>query len=441
MVTKDETPGSAHIADQATSTKRRDTVDIFCRVVDNYGDAGVCWRLARQMAFEHGLKVRIIIDQVDVLASLVPKLGKALNRVSSKRSRVRRSRSPAPALGYLVDGVRVFEWKTRKSPEPALVGPARLLKPAQWVIAAFACELPESYRQSMLKTHHSAARASGLKGQTSDRLWINLEYLSAEPWVESHHLLPSLKSSGLTEHFFFPGFTARTGGLLRERALLAKRDAFLQDRTAQEKLAAELGIADLFDRPRSATLVIFVFSYPEAPFDSLVQAASKALELKPRAQGLKSFERIWFVRPKNSPGELLQNSHPQGIEIRTIPRLPQERFDEILWLSDANFVRGEDSFVRAIWAGKPMIWNIYPQAEQAHLPKLEAFLAMRPAEDRALSLAWNQLNGGAFVLSEAFATWLAALATLETQGRAFAAELARQDDLCRQILRVGKPLA
>ena len=36
--------------------------DVFCRVVDNYGDAAVCWRLARQLADEHGARVRLWID-------------------------------------------------------------------------------------------------------------------------------------------------------------------------------------------------------------------------------------------------------------------------------------------------------------------------------------------------------------------------------------------
>jgi len=37
-------------------------------------------------------------------------------------------------------------------------------------------------------------------------------------------------------------------------------------------------------------------------------------------------------------------------------------------------VRGEDSFVRAQWAARPFAWHIYPQQDDAHLPKLDAFL-------------------------------------------------------------------
>ena len=424
---------------QRPLTKRK-TVDIFCRVVDNYGDAGICWRLARQMAFEHGLKVRLIIDQLDVLASLVPRLAKALHRTTSKRARVRSSRSPAPAFGYLVDGVRVFEWNTRKSPSRSLIGPARLLKPASLVIAAFACDLPESYRSLM-------------EGAAKTSVWMNHEYLSGETWVETHHLLPSPKPSGLIEHFFFPGFNERTGGLIRERALLAKRDAFLQDRQAQEKLAAELGISALFDRPRETTLLIFVFSYPQAPLQGLVQGASLALRndlVESRAKfqrsdpnesqplPLRNIERIWFLCPDNVGHLTTPGASPAGVEVKTIPRLPQERFDEILWLSDANFVRGEDSFVRAIWAGKPMIWNIYPQQDKAHQLKLEAFLARRPAEERGLSLAWNQLDDTPDRLPDIFRRWLEARFELAIQSRNFAAELTQQDDLCLQVLRAGK---
>ena len=46
----------------------------------------------------------------------------------------------------------------------------------------------------------------------------------------------------------------------------------------------------------------------------------------------------------------------------------------MLWACDFNFVRGEDSLVRAIWAGKPFVWQIYPQDDNAHYAKLEAFL-------------------------------------------------------------------
>jgi hypothetical protein len=70
-----------------------------------------------------------------------------------------------------------------------------------------------------------------------------------------------------------------------------------------------------------------------------------------------------------------------------LPFLPQVRYDELLWACDLNFVRGEDSFVRAQWAAKPFVWQIYPQAEDAHRVKLDAFLARHPAGAAAPVLA------------------------------------------------------
>lgn len=90
------------------------------------------------------------------------------------------------------------------------------IAPADAVIEAFACEIPADYVRNMAQAEVKPH-------------WVNLEYLSAELWVEGSHLLPSPQSGGLTKRFFFPGFTEKTGGLLRERDLLAVRDRFVAE--------------------------------------------------------------------------------------------------------------------------------------------------------------------------------------------------------------------
>ena len=77
-----------------------------------------------------------------------------------------------------------------------------------------------------------------------------------------------------------------------------------------------------------------------------------------------------------------------------MPALDQRDFDHLLWASDCNLVRGEDSLVRAIWAGKPFVWQIYPQDDDAHHAKLEAFLdmAQAPASLRQFHRVWNGLE-------------------------------------------------
>ena len=150
--------------------------DIFCRVVDNFGDAGVCWRLARQLAREHGLAVTLWIDDVASLARIVPALDADLDDQPASGVRVRRLTDPLPA------GV----------------------EPADVVIDGFGGGLPDGYVAAMVEARRPP-------------VWVVLEYLSAEPWIDASHALPSPHPQlPLTRWFWFPGFTPKTGGLLRE---------------------------------------------------------------------------------------------------------------------------------------------------------------------------------------------------------------------------------
>ncbi|MFZ9406358.1 MAG: elongation factor P maturation arginine rhamnosyltransferase EarP, partial [Burkholderiaceae bacterium] len=165
-------PGGPDSIGEATGAAWR--VDLFCRVIDNLGDAAVCWRLARQLSEEHGCTVRLWIDQPEVLARLVPG-ARAARRMQ---------------------GVRIEAWR----PQTAALAQARNKDVADVVIAGFGCDLPAGYRSAMRHTRS---------------VWINLEYFSAEAWTLGSHGLPSPKSDGLTEHFFIPGPGPATGGLLR----------------------------------------------------------------------------------------------------------------------------------------------------------------------------------------------------------------------------------
>ena len=81
-----------------------------------------------------------------------------------------------------------------------------------------------------------------------------------------------------------------------------------------------------------------------------------------------------------------------NLTVRTIPFLAQDDYDRLLWSCDVNFVRGEDSWVRAQWAGRPFIWHIYPQDENLHHVKLRAFLQTYAGNLDSLikfSLRWN----------------------------------------------------
>jgi uncharacterized repeat protein (TIGR03837 family) len=339
--------------------------DIFCAVVDNYGDAAVCWRLAGQLATEHGWRVRLWIDNLTPLRRIAP--------------------------DYATGPVEVFLWpKPWQGSQPGEDA-------ADVVIEAFACEPPPSYIETM------AVRAC-------PPVWLNLEYLSAEAWVAGSHGLPSPHPRlPLVKHFFFPGFDASTGGLLRERDYGDRRKAF--DEAA---FRAEFALP-----PRLAgELTISLFSYPNPALPGLIDAwAAWATPQRP----------VRVLRPGCSETAQTIGS----LSLHPLPFLPQQRYDELLWTCDLNFVRGEDSFVRAQWAVKPFVWHIYPQAEDTHLVKLEAFLARHPA-GATLRPFWQAWNGMGNPDWQAFA---AGLPGLEAPLQQWAKTLTERPDLASRLVQ------
>jgi uncharacterized repeat protein (TIGR03837 family) len=349
--------------------------DLFCRVIDNYGDAGVCWRLARQLA-ALGHPVRLWIDRFTALSRLLPALDP---RGGAQR----------------IQGVDVLPWDAAGQAVPPAGGVA---------IEAFACTLPPAYAQALAR---------------QDCLWLNLEYLSAEDWVEGCHGLPSPQTGGVKKYFYFPGFTAATGGLLREPDLLGRRDqARARDRRARLRALTGMAWDELPDEARC----VLLFSYPDAPFTGLRQA----LAHDPRP--------TWLLVPGDIPAAL----HDDGsLRVRRIPFVPQDAFDDLLWCCDLNFVRGEDSLVRALWAGVPMAWHIYRQDDAAHLAKLEAWMARArwPAEVQALQRAWNGHDDDAMAHALAAALREDSWRAWQTRARTWVGELADQPDLVTGLVR------
>jgi uncharacterized repeat protein (TIGR03837 family) len=256
--------------------------------------------------------------------------------------------------------------------------------------------------------------------------WINLEYLSAEDWVEGSHALPSPhpRFAPLTKHYFFPGFTPRTGGLLRERDLLVRRDAFQRDAGTQ----AEFWRALTGHAPPEQALKVSLFGYAGAPFSSLLDALA-------RHSG-----PVWCVVPEGIASMALEQwlgGHKQGergsARAFSVAFLQQDRYDELLWACDVNFVRGEDSFVRAQWAARPFVWQAYPQDDGAHWVKIAAFLARYTAGlDRAHAAAvtglWEAWNHG-HPMALPWAAFAARRAVLAAESIRWAGRLASRREL------------
>ena len=360
--------------------------DIFCNVIDNYGDIGVCWRLARQLANEHGLDVRLWVDDLASLHSLCPEADAQLSQQHCR-------------------GVEVRHWAALFTE----------VTPANLVIEAFACELPERY-------------VAAMAAQEIKPVWINLEYLSAEDWVAGCHKLPSPHPNlPLIKYFFFPGFTPQTGGLLLERDLLARRDAFQGDGAQQQAFWQSLGMK----MPSRETLKVSLFGYENTAlhglFDAWANSVQPVLCFVPEGRILPQVGQ-YFGDDAPRAG----SSYERGrLRVRVLPFVEQERYDELLWTCDVNFVRGEDSCVRAQWAGRPFVWQIYPQHDAVHWQKLQAFLKLYQAPlgtaaSQAMQDLWRAWNGvgGA---GNAWPAFAAARDELERHAQDWAQQLAKNN--------------
>ncbi|NWE11565.1 elongation factor P maturation arginine rhamnosyltransferase EarP [Pseudomonas yamanorum] len=324
--------------------------DIFCSVVDNYGDIGVTWRLARQLVAEQGCAVRLWVDDLRAFERMCPEIDVQVHQ-------------------QWQEGVDVRHWPRDWPATDA----------ADVVIAAFACQLPPDYMEAMAARERTP-------------LWMNLDYLSAEDWVVGCHGLPSVKFKGVQKYFFFPGFRLGTGGLLREAGLLEQRDAFQQDAAARQQFLQALGVF-----PTSGARIMSLFAYENAGLaswlDVLAADGRTTHLLVPEGRILGDVQR-WLGVASLNVGEVHQRD---ALTVQVLPFVRQEQYDRLLWCCDFNAVRGEDSFVRAQWAGRPLLWHIYRQDEDIHLDKLDAFLelyteGLSPAAKVALVTLWQAWN-------------------------------------------------
>ena len=355
---------------------------IFCTVIDNYGDIGVCWRLAVQLA-QRGQRVRLWVDDVRPLQWLAPQ-------------------------GHT--GVQVQTWR---KPLSAADLPNEA---ADVLIEAFGCTLDDAVQAQWAQQQRMGAR----------RLWLNLEYLCAQDFAARNHLLASPvmhgPAKGCVKRFFYPVFTADTGGLLRETDLLPHQAAF--DRAAWLQTHGATA--------QRTTLSLFCYEPPALPalLTQLAQAdeATHLLVTPGRAQDAVAAALPAPLAPSWATTGQVQHG---ACTLRCLPWLPQTDFDHLLWASQCNFVRGEDSLTRALWAGQPFIWHIYPQDDAAHHAKLEAFLDWlnAPPDLRAFHRIWNGIDTAPLPPLR-WRAW-------QTCFTAARQRLLQQDDLLTQLLALA----
>ncbi len=366
--------------------------DIFCTVIDNYGDIGICWRVARQLAHEHGQMVRLWVDDLASFGMICPAIDPTKD-----------------AQAY--EGIEIRRW-SKEMPS---------VEPADVVVEAFACRVPAGFLQAMAE-------------RSPRPVWINLEYFSAEKWVAENHGLSSPHPRiPLTQYFFIPGLGADTGGLLGSRKEIGSLNDFQADQSTLKTFWNELNVPD------DQALRISLFAYENPAIPGLVKAlkyagrpvrllASAGKSIGPLAQSLNLQEL--------RAGEVLNHGN---LTVQVLPFMEQGRYDKLLWACDVNFVRGEDSFIRAQHAARPLVWQAYVQEDGAQWPKIDAFLEnyVLGLPDHAGSVlreAWRVWNAGES-RPEIWLDWLAHLPEYREHARQWAGKLQTWPNLVEELVK------
>lgn len=333
-----------------------DEVWVFVRVIDNWGDVGVGWRLCMQLACSFPWRVRLWIDDVAALGKLVL----------------------AAELAAVQDTVMVEKWSDDDSVSLRL---AQLADPVM-VIETFGCDLPSPVLRRM---------------QQCQPLWLNWEYLTAEDWAVDLQAMPSLQGNGLAKYFWFMGIDQQSGGLLREANYLSRRNEFLQQPCVQQAFKQQYGLP--LEHVGQLWLIFAYTSERWAEWLSMWRGANEPITLWLAGPEVADSLRAAGVIAADALQQVGDTFELEQVTMVRIPFVPQSAFDNLLWLADGAIVRGEDSFVRALWAGLPFLWHIYQQEEAVHLQKLDAYWHKAsinwPASVREAVLALSaDLNGG-----------------------------------------------
>ena len=178
--------------------------------------------------------------------------------------------------------------------------------------------------------------------------WFNIDYFSAEDWIEDCHLVPSIDpATGLIKTNYFPGVTEKSGGLIIEKDYEHSKHLFLSKQPKNP----------------NALRVLF-FAYPYGPIEKIAQALCEAK--RPIELSVTQCEAGKLL------AKALSKRTNSRVTVNCLPFVSQKDFDPLLWSSDIVFIRGEDSASRAMIAGVPFLWHIYHQDDDVHMLTLRA---------------------------------------------------------------------
>lgn len=302
-------------------------ITVLCKVVDNFGDIGVVFRLCRALSeLKKNLEIRLVVSNLDSFA----KISKGIDSTKTFQE---------------FRGWKVFDWN-----DNALCKKEFSKNPPEFILECFQCGRPEWLEELLFSPQFN------LNVQI-----VNVEYLTAESWADDFHLLKSgTRSAKIKKINFMPGFTKKTGGLILDKNFMC----CLSEKKFALNLVKQNLDKKILSEDFSDSFKILIFSYPKN-FDFLASAIKEFSFLK---------KIIVFVASGAGADSAKISLKKFKVNFVCLPFMQQEVWDAFLSLMDFSFVRGEDSFSRCCLFGNPFIWNIYPQEEEFHIVKLNAFL-------------------------------------------------------------------
>lgn len=348
-------------------------ITILCKVVDNFGDIGFVYRLAKNLRkINPHYEIRLVVNDLNSFQKIAPKI--KLNSAEQNFC-----------------GMKIFDSNAEE------ICKAEFLKnPPGVILECFQCGRP-NWLDEILFASQSQNKLTHLEANGEKFFQIiNIDYLTAEDYAEEFHCLKSATRSAFVKKVnFMPGFTAKTGGLILDEPFIANWRARFEKKSEKEKCEnvncdkniarQDFSLAE-FSAPVRAALPqkILIFSY-QKNFSPIIRAFQKICDKNLSqiqiflAQGIRkeSFLETYRKFCDSRKFNLSQ------IGLDELDFLSQENWDEMLLQMDVLFVRGEDSLARACLCGKPFVWNAYPQKtpqdENYHLVKVRALLEkMRP---------------------------------------------------------------
>lgn len=286
-------------------------ISVLCKVVDNFGDIGVGWRLCKsinneQLTMNNNDKVQLIVDDLC-----------AFNKIDD--------RVKTDCTFQVIDGIEIYDWKDEELCHK--VFSENDGEKLSIILELFQCGRPAwmekiLFEEKLERTVHI----------------IMIDYLTAEKYAEDFHLLESLtRSKKVQKVNFMPGFTEKTGGLIIDE---------------QWKTLAEY----------DCNGPVLVFTY-ERNWSGLVNGIVESNHKNTKVfvaqgRGKQSFVQAWEK----------QNN------LEELPYLNQPEWDKMMKTCSVLFIRGEESMSRACLSGIPFVWHAYPQSEEYQLVKVNALL-------------------------------------------------------------------